>query len=185
MALIWKQDTVQTHTSRCYFITFRFVEGQQLEIYFDGATGTTLFTLETPFSNGGTVPTNLLVLSPLDVVTDVLLLFNNGTLSFLTELLLPLFEVAVDMDAAKRVFDARDGALLPLPILFGRLELDGVSEKLSDLVPPLVLEPPLWCWWCKGAEFGSCDLLELVVDLRLPELDDTSRIKIYRETWFE
>ena len=33
-------------------------------------------------------------------------------------------EDAVDMDAANRVFDAREGALLPLPILFGRLELD-------------------------------------------------------------
>lgn len=103
-----------------------------------------MLTLETPFSKGGTVPTNLLVLSPLDVVTVALLLFNNDTLSFLTVMLLPLFEDVVDMDAANRVFDAREGVLLPLPILFGRLELDDdVSEKLSDLAPPLLVDPPL------------------------------------------
>ena len=109
---------------------YQFLEIQKLEFYFDGVTGTTLFTLETPFSKGGTVPTNLLVLSPLDVVTVVLLLFNNETLSFLTVILLPLFGDVVDMDAANRVFGASEGALLPLPILFGRLELDDdVSEK--------------------------------------------------------
>ena len=64
------------------------------------------------------------------VVTVVLLLFNNETLSFLTVILLPLFGDVVDMDAANRVFGACEGALLPLPILFGRLELDDdVSEK--------------------------------------------------------
>ena len=109
---------------------YQFLEIKKLEFYFDGVTGTTLFTLETPFSKGGTVPTNLLVLSPLDVVTVVLLLFNNETLSFLTVILLPLFGDVVDMDAANRVFGACEGALLPLPILFGRLELDDdVSEK--------------------------------------------------------
>ena len=88
-----------------------------------------MLTLETPFSNGGTVPTNLLVLSPLDVVTVVLLLVNNDTLSFLTVILLPLFEGADDIDAANRVFGAIEDVLLPLPILFGRLEEDDVSEK--------------------------------------------------------
>ena len=102
-----------------------------------------MLTLAIPFSKGGTtVPTNLFVLSPLEAVTAVLLLlFNIVILSFLVVTLLPLLEGADDMDAATRVFGAAEEVLFPLPTVFGRLELDVDSEKLSDLAPPL--DPPL------------------------------------------
>ena len=110
--------------------------------YFDGVPGITLLTLVIPFSKGGTVPTNLFVLSPLEAVTVILLLlFNIVILSFLVVTLLPLLEGADDMDAATRVFGAAEEVLFPLPTVFGRLELDVDSEKLSDLAPPL--DPPL------------------------------------------
>ena len=98
--------------------------------YFDGVPGITLPTLAIPFSKGGTVPTNLLVLSPLEAATAILLLLLNIViLSFLVLILLPLLEGADDMDAATRVFGAAEEVLLPLPTAFGRLELDGDSEK--------------------------------------------------------
>ena len=115
--------------------------------YFDGATGTTLFPPGVPFSMGGTVPTILLALSPplvVVVLVIVLLLFISDNLSFFKLfVLLPLFEED-DTDPPNRVVEVDEGVLLPLPILFGRLELD-VSENGSDLAPPplLLLEPPL------------------------------------------
>ena len=158
MALLLKWDTIKD-TSWKIFNILKFINYLWKACHFDGVTGTT-------FSRGGTVPINLLVLSPLDVVTVVLLLvFNN--LSFLTVILLPLPEGAGDMDAAKRLLV---GVLLLVLTLFGRLELDDVSEKWSDLAPPLLPEPPLWC---KEVEFGNRDLLEEAVDLRIPALEDT------------
>ena len=114
--------------------------------YFDGATGTTLFADGVPFSRGGTLPTILLALSLVVValVVVALLLFISDNLSFFKLVaLLPLFEGA-DTDPPNRVVDVEESVLLPLPILFGRLELD-VSENRSDLAPPplLLLEPPL------------------------------------------
>ena len=90
-----------------------------------------MLALETPFSKGGTVPTNLLDLSALEVVTVVLLLlFNNDSFSFLAVILATLFEGAdAEPGAASRAFDAAEDVLLPLPILFGRLELFVVSEN--------------------------------------------------------
>ena len=114
--------------------------------YFDGATGTTLFPPGVPFSMGGTVPTILLALSPplvVVVLVIVLLLFISDNLSFFKLfVLLPLFEEE-DTDPPNRVVEVDKGVLLPLPILFGRLEFDVVSENGSDLAPPLLLEPPL------------------------------------------
>ena len=89
-----------------------------------------MLTLVIPFSKGGTVPTNLFVLSPLEAVTVILLLlFNIVILSFLVVILLPLLEGADDMDAATRVFGTAEEVPFPLPTVFGRLELDVDSEK--------------------------------------------------------
>ena len=81
-------------------------------------------------SKGGTVPTNLLVLSPLDAMTVVPpLLFNIDNLSFLIVRLLLLLDVDDDVESANRLLDANGGAVLLVPILFGRLELDDGSER--------------------------------------------------------
>ena len=106
-----------------------------------------MFAPAAPFSRGGTVPTNLLVLSPpLDVVEllEVLLFSIRDNFSFfkLVVPLLPLFEGA-DADPPNRVLDVEEDVPLPLPILFGRLEFDVVSENESVLEPTLLLEPPL------------------------------------------
>ena len=81
-------------------------------------------------SKGGTVPPKLLVLSPLDAVTVVPpLLFNIDNLSFLIVRLLLLFDVDDDVESANRLVDVNGGAVLLVPILFGRLEVDDGSER--------------------------------------------------------
>lgn len=121
------------------------------QTHFEGAPPpvaavTTLPTVGTTLSRGGTVPTNLLALSPLDAVTVVLLplVVNIDNLSFLiVVILLLLLDGDDDIDAANRLFDANGGEVLLVPILFGRLELDAGSEKWFDLALPLFPEPPL------------------------------------------
>ena len=108
------------------------------QTHFEGAPPpvaavTTLSTVGTPLSGGGTVPTNLLALSPLDAVTVVLpLLFSIDNLSFLIViLLLLLFDADDDVDSANRLtVDANGGGVVLLvPTFFGRLELDDGSER--------------------------------------------------------